>query len=96
MMPRLLILQPPSSSTPTSTPPNNTPLTLSPDPTPHPNLGVEDKVKSDHGPTLVVREGVVEVACELLESWKTSPGDGGEVVVFVVVSDLLSFISFWH
>jgi hypothetical protein len=56
--------------------------------TPHADSRVGDEFPGDGRPGRVGRERVVEFVCEGVELGQAGPWDGGEVVVFVVVSDL--------
>lgn len=55
---------------------------------PHADSRVGYEFPGDGRPGRVRRERVVEFVCECVELGQAGPWDGGEVVVFVVVSDL--------
>lgn len=48
-----------------------------------------DEPPSDPGPALMLRQRVVELVSDAMESGKFSPGDGREIVMLVVVADLV-------
>ena len=58
----------------------------------HADVLVKDKVPDDGWPGRVRGDVVVVLWCEGTEGRETGPGDGWEVVVLVVVSDLRDYL----
>ena len=54
----------------------------------HANFVVEDEVERYHGPRGMRGDVVVEFRCESTESRKASPGNGREIVMFIMIADL--------
>lgn len=51
-------------------------------------MRTKDKAQGDHWPTSVAGQGVVKLVRQLVQGRQPGPGDGGKVVVLIVVADL--------
>lgn len=57
--------------------------------TPHPDLLVKDEAPQHCHPALMLRQRGIKLLCHLMQLRQPRPGDGGEIVMFIVQADVV-------